>query len=170
MKRFLYAFYILLLMIVMIPKEKLYFTFESILSEFHIGISNETFTNRLLYFDADNGSLLLDNQEFASIEDIRITPWIFFNQLSLSNISFSPAYRNFFPGKIDSIVFTYSLLHPLCVKMQGEGDFGHCEGSFDLVDKKVRIVFDPTAQLRHYPLLVFKLHSEKEGLVYESNF
>lgn len=68
MKRFFYAVYILLIVIVMIPKEKLYFTFESILSHYHLFISNEEFTNALVYFDADNGVVLLDNQEFASVE------------------------------------------------------------------------------------------------------
>jgi hypothetical protein len=90
----------------MIPKEKLYFTFESILSQHHLFINNEEFTNRFLFLDSDNGNVLLDNQEFASIESIRISPWLLINQLSLSNISFSPLYRNFFPGKIESIVFT----------------------------------------------------------------
>ncbi len=170
MKRSLYVLYILLIVIVMIPKEKLYFTFESILSQHHLFINNEEFTNRFLFFDALNGDVLLDNQEFASIESIRISPLLFINQLSLSNINFSPLYRNFFPGKIDSIVFTYSLLHPLSVSIDGEGDFGHCEGDFDLLDQKIRVVFEPTPQLRRYPLLVNKLHQAKEGLVYESNF
>jgi hypothetical protein len=170
MKRSLYAFYILLIIIVMIPKEKLYFTFESILSQHHLFINNEEFTNRFLFLDIDNGNVLLDNQEFASIESVRISPWLFINQLSLSNISFSPLYRNFFPGEIESIVFTYSLLHPLSVSIDGEGDFGHCDGNFNLLDQKVRVIFEPTSQLRRYPLLVNKLHQEKEGLVYESNF
>lgn len=170
MKRFFYTLYILLVIIVMIPKEKLYFTFESILSQYHLFISNEEFTNALVYFDADNGVVLLDNQEFASVEHIRIAPWILINRLTLSNISFSPLYRNFFPGKIETITFTYSLLHPLHVEIEGEGDFGHCEGSVDLIDQKVRVVFDPTPQLRAYGLLVSKLHQEKGGLVYESTF
>jgi hypothetical protein len=90
--------------------------------------------------------------------------------MSFENISFSPLYRTFFPGKIDSLVVTYSLLSPLNVEMQGVGDFGHCSGEIDLADKKIRLVFDPTSELRRYPLLISRLHQEKEGLVYESNF
>lgn len=170
MKRLLYAVYVLVIVIVLIPKEKLYFTFESILSENHIFISGETIANRLLYLDADEGALVLDNQKIASIENIRITPWIFFNRLAISTVSVSPAYRTFFPGVIDEIVLTYSLLHPLSIEMQGEGDFGQCSGTFDLLNQKVRVVFDATPELRNYPLLVFKLHQEQGGLVYESDF
>jgi len=169
MKRFYYALYILLIIIVMIPKEKLYFTFESVLSQHHVFISNEELINRFLFLDANNGDVLLDNQEFASIESVRVLPLLFINQLKLSHISFSPLYRNFFPGKIDSIVFTYSLLHPLQITIHGEGDFGQCDGAFELLDQKVRVIFEPTSQLRRYPLLVNQLHQEKEGLVYESS-
>ncbi len=170
MNRFLYIVYIFLIVIVVVPKEKLFFTLESFLSKYHLFINGENLTNRLLYLDADNGSLLLDNQEIASIGKIQIAPWIVSNHLSISSIIPSPHYRAFFPGKIDTLVFTYSILHPLSLELRAQGDFGQGEGAFDLVNKKVRIVFKATPQLRNYPLLVFKLHQEKEGLVYESNF
>lgn len=170
MKRALYALYILLIVIVLIPKEKLFFTFESFLSENHLFITGESFANRLLYLDADNGVLVLDNQEIASIGQIRIAPWIFSNHFTISSITPSPLYRTFFPGKIEKIVFVYSLLHPLSVELHGEGDFGRCDGILDLINHKARVVFEATSELRNYPLLVFKLHQEKEGLVYESDF
>ena len=54
--------------------------------------------------------------------------------------------------------------------MQGRGDFGTCNGTIDLIKNKIRIVFEATSNLRNYPLLVSKLHREKEGLVYESSY
>jgi len=170
MNRLLYALYILIILIVVTPKEKLYFTFEQILSEKNMFISGESFNNRLFYLDIEEGSLMVDNLEIATIEKIRVSPWIFFNRITLSSTSFSPLYRPFFPGSIDEITLTYSLWHPLSVQIHSEGDFGQGNGVIDLLDQKVRIVFDPTTQLRRYPLLVAKLHHEKEGLVYEENF
>lgn len=170
MKPFSYVLYILIITIILIPKEKLYFTFESFLSDYHISISNEDLMNRLFYLDVDNGSVVMDNQEVATIEHIRITPLIFMNQLTVSSVSISPSYRSFIPGKIDSLVLTYSLLHPLSVSIEGDGDFGHCEGNADILEQKIKIVFDATSGLRRYPLLTSQLHQEKGGLVYESNF
>lgn len=170
MKRLLYLFYILVIIIVVIPKEKLYFTFEEILAEKNIFINSETLDNRFVYLDVQSSALMVDNLEIATVENIRLSPWIFFNRLSISSVTFAPLYRPFFPGNIDDITLTYSLWHPLSVQIHGEGDFGQCNGTFDLVDQKVRILFEPTAQLRRYPLIVFKLHHEKEGLVYEKTF
>ncbi len=170
MKRLVYLFYIFLIIIIMIPKERLYFAFESLLSKHHLFINNEALTNRLFYVDIDNATVLLDNQEFAKIEHMRIAPWIFLNRFTLTDIAFSPLYRNFFPGKIDAITLTYSLLHPLRITILAEGDFGHCSGTYELINRKLRVLFDPTAELRDYPLLVNKLHQEKGGLVYEQIF
>lgn len=170
MKRFLYIGYIFLILMVMMPKEKLFFTFESFLAKYHLFINGESFTNRIFYLDADNSVLVLDNQEIATIGKIRVAPYIVSNHISISSITPSPLYRTFFPGKIDTLAVSYSLLHPLSLKLITQGDFGHGEGVLDLVNKKVRIVFEATPELRNYPLLVFKLHQEKEGLVYESDF
>lgn len=170
MNRFLYAFYILCIVIVLIPKEKLFFTAESFLAENHLFLSGETLSNRFFYLDIENAQVMADDLEIGSIETIRMMPWVAFNRITITSVSLAPAYRSFLPEKIDEIVLTYSVLHPLSIDIRGKGDFGECSGTVDLADQKVRVVFEPTQQLRQYPLLVFKLHKEKEGLVYESAF
>jgi len=170
MKRLLYLFYVLLLIIILIPKEKLYFSFEQLLLEKNIVLTRESLENRYLYLDVQNGSVMMDNINVATLENIRLTPWILFNQLTISNVTFSPLYRPFFPGAIETMSLTYSLMHPLTLQLHGEGDFGSCNGEVDLVTQKMRLVFEATSQLRRYPLIVFKLHTEKEGLVYETTF
>lgn len=154
----------------MIPKEKLYYTFESFLSKYHVFISNEEISNNLVYLDVTNGEVLLDNEQVATVEDITISPWIVMNELKLSSITISPLYRNFFPGKIDSLVVSYSIFHPLSVSIQGDGDFGHCNGEINLLEQKIKVIFDATSQMRRYPLLVSELHSGEGGLVYEDTF
>ncbi|MCK9372352.1 MAG: hypothetical protein M0P91_04085 [Sulfuricurvum sp.] len=170
MKRLIYAFYIALIVVVLIPKEKLYFTLESILSEYTVYLTDENLSNHFFYLDAMNSNLLLDNIQIGSIEQIRIIPWVVYNRLTVSNVTFSSLYHSVFPGKIEEISLTYSLLHPLSVHLQATGDFGRCEGGIDLAEQKIRLLFEATPELRNYPLLVFKLQQVKEGLVYESNF
>lgn len=170
MKRLLYLFYIFLMVVILLPKEKFYFTMESLLAEHHLFINHETLIERFFYLDAENGDVLIDNQAIASIENIRISPWIFYNRLSFSNLTVLPLYRSFFPGKIDTVTMTYSLLNPLEIVIQGEGDFGRFSGGYDLMNHKLRIVFEATNLLRGYGFLVSKLHQEKGGLVYERDF
>lgn len=170
MKKALYVLYLFLIVVVLIPKEKIYYTFESILSENHIFLTGESVSDYFFYLDADNASVVLDHLNVASIEHIRLSAWVLVNRLTISNIVVSPQYRTFFPGKIDEIVVSYSILHPLSLQIHGQGDFGECNGMIDMIEQKTRVVFEATSNLRNYPLLVFKLHREKEGLVYESSF
>lgn len=170
MKKLLYPLYILLIVIVLIPKERLYFTLESLLATDNIFISNETFVNRFVYLNIENSTLMLDNLSLATIEEITLSPWVIHNRLTVSSITFSPLYRTFFPGKIDTLSLTYSLYDPLFLRISGEGDFGRCSGNIDLIDQRIRIVFEALPQLRRYPLLLAKLHKTEEGLVYESAF
>lgn len=170
MKRFLYVFYVVALLIIFIPKERIYFSIEAFLSDYHVFINNENFTNHLIYLDVENAALALDNQSLASIQKIQIAPFLFFNRLSISNLSFSPYYHSFFPGSVDAIVLTYSILAPFEISIQGKGDFGQFRGEYDIINHKIRIVFEPTYQLRQYGFLVSKLHQEKEGLIYENTY
>lgn len=170
MKRLLYILYILLIAIILIPKEKLYYTLESKLAEENIYFSNETLDNFGVYLDIDSIDVILDNLSIGSIEQITISPWIITNRLTMRTLKVSPDYQLFFPGKVDEITLSYSLWDPLRVNMDASGDFGVCSGDFDLMDQRLRVVFEMTPQLGRYPLLVSKLHKEGEGLVYESNF
>lgn len=170
MKRSLYVLYIFLIVLIFVPKEKLFYTIETWLAQEHLYITDETLNDRLIFLDAQNARIVLDNLEVASVENIRITPWILFNRLSVSSVDVSSQYRSLFPGKIDEMELTYSILHPLSVQIHARGDFGECRGAVDLVEQKVRVVFDATQELRKFPMLVYKLHREEEGLVYESAY
>jgi len=170
MKRLLYVLYVLVIAIVLIPKEKMFYTLEGVLAENQIFLSNETLNNRFISLEIDNIQVMADHLNVAGIKQMSLSPWIVYNRFSMSELEVSPQFRTFFPGKVDNVLVSYSILHPLSLHIRADGDFGSCEGSADLIKRAVRIVFASTPKLRNYPLLVLKLHQEKEGLVYESDF
>jgi hypothetical protein len=170
MKKLLYLLYVLLILIVLFPKEELYYTLESKLAEENIYFSNEKLENAGFYLDINAIDVVLDNLSIGSIEQITIAPWIIANRVTIRAFKVSPDYQLFFPGKVDEVILSYSLWDPLKVNIEASGDFGVCRGNFDLIDQRLRVVFDATPQLGRYPLMVSKLHKEGEGLVYESNF
>lgn len=152
------------------PREKIYHTIETMLAEDTIYLSDETLNDHFFYLDVENVEVVFGKSVVGSIENIRISPWLVMNSVSLSSFKIASDYRLFFPGSVEKIELTYALWNPLSVDIEGEGDFGKCYGKIDLVEQTVRVVFEPTQQLRKYPLLISKLHREEEGLVYESDF
>jgi hypothetical protein len=170
MKKLSYIIYILFILIIFIPKEKIYYTIESKLSDNKIYFTGEEIDNKYFSIDVNNIGVILDNTKIATIEKINISPFLLINKFEISSISLTEDYKVFFPGKINEFVVTYSLFNPLNIKIEGNGDFGEFDGNYNLIDNKIKVIFPVNSELRKYPLLLSKLHKENEELVYESNF
>jgi hypothetical protein len=171
MKKIL-SFGVLLLLgiIILLPKANIYYSAEKALSTTHLFLSGERVTDRLLYLDVRDASLLLDSMPIGTIEHIRIIPLIFFNRATITSLNFSGEFSSLFPEGIDYLTFTYSLLHPLSIVIEGEGGFGPVHGEIDLKSQRLEIIFEPSQIMRSYPLLLAKLHKSDKGLVYETSF
>jgi len=169
-KNLIALFYIILVVIVFTPREKLYRTIESTLGHHNLFLSGETLQDAWLYLDVQNIEVVLDKSVIGSIENLRLSSWFFIHSIHLSSFKVASEYKVFFPGVVDDVRLTYALYNPLHIAIVGSGDFGACEGDVDLMESRVRLVFEPTPALRHYPYLVSKLHKEEEGLVYEVQY
>ncbi|MGA9045213.1 hypothetical protein [Sulfuricurvum sp.] len=171
MKRF-FSFSALLVigLIVFLPKSNLYYSAEEALSSTHLYLNGEEINDRLLYLDIRDASLLLDSMMIGSVEHIRFVPLIAFNRATITGVEFSGEFSSLFPEGIEHVSFTYTLLHPLTVAITGEGGFGPLQGEIDLTQNRLTLLFEPSAVMRSYPLLLSKLRKSDEGLVYETSF
>lgn len=170
MKKLLYLFYVLIVIIVFLPKKELYYTAETWLQKEDIYLSGETFSGGWFMLDVENIQVLAGSSALADIEQIRMVPWIVVNDFYLDSIKASEHFAFFFPGQIDRVRLRYALWNPLEISIEITGDFGHAHGDFDLVEQKLTLFFDALPQMRNYPLLVSKLHPQEGGLVYERVF
>jgi hypothetical protein len=156
--------------ILFLPKANIYYSTEKALSTTHLYLSGEQVNDRFIYLDVHDASLLLDSMPIGSIDHIRIIPLIFFNRATITSLNFSGEFSSLFPEGIDHLTFTYSLLHPLSIVIEGEGGFGPVNGVIDLKNQRLEVIFEPSQIMRAYPLLLAKLHKSDKGLVYETSF
>lgn len=172
MKRF-FAFLLLLwaAIILLLPKERLYYTAERLAgSSLGIYLNDERLENRFVFLTARDATLLIDTAAVGTVETIRLLPWIVFNRITIRNVSFTGEFAALFPGGIDRLTFTYSLLDPLHIVIEGEGGFGPVRGNISLVPSHLTLYFEPSVELRRYPMLLAKLHPSPQGLLYETEF
>ncbi|MDD5716934.1 MAG: hypothetical protein PHW64_03950 [Sulfuricurvum sp.] len=171
MRRFLYFIPVFLLgIILLMPKEQLYYGAEEALSSAHLYLNDEEIHDRIVYFEVNNPLLLMDNTPIGRIESIRFIPLIVFNRMVISKVDFSGEFSFLFPEGIDHITLTYTLLHPLTVSIEGVGGFGPVEGEIDLESQQIKLRFEPSQEMRQYPVLLAKLRHSEKGLVYETSF
>ncbi|MBD3809333.1 MAG: hypothetical protein IE884_02245 [Sulfuricurvum sp.] len=170
MKKFWYLLYVIVVMIVLIPKKELYFSAEALLQKDEFYLSGETLSAGWFWQDIEHVRVLSGMSALAEIERIRIVPWIVVNDLYFDSIKAVDGFALFFPGQIERARLRYALWNPLNVSVDIDGDFGHAQGSFNLSEGKLLLYFDALPQMRRYPLLVSKLRSQGEKLVYERTF
>ncbi|MDD5053095.1 MAG: hypothetical protein PHO27_10230 [Sulfuricurvum sp.] len=167
---FSFFFFFIFSLILFLPKVNLYYMAEKALASAHLYLNDEIFSNRLIYLDVENATLLLDTTRIGSIEKIRLVPFVIFNNINITNVKFSGEFASLFPDGIDNIALTYTFFHPLNIDVQGVGGFGPVHGNIDLSEHHLTLIFEPTQTMRQYPLLLAKLRKSDKGLVYETSF
>lgn len=170
MRYFGYLVYVLVVIIVLIPKVELFRELESTLASYDIHLSNESVHDRWLFVDVDSIDIVSGGIVLGSVEHLRLSPWLLSNTITLEHIRTGGDYKLFFPGEIEEFSLSYTPFNPLKVSLNGRGDFGECSGYIDLLEGKIYVVFEAVPQLRRYPLMMAKLRKQEEGLVYESTF
>lgn len=170
MKKLLYALFILVAVIVLIPKKELYYYAEGKLAEEDVYLSGETLSGGLFILDAENVSILSGSSKLSAVDRVRMVPWIIVNEVDLESLRAAEGFDLLLPGEIEKASCRYALWNPFEVTIEIDGDFGHAQGRFDLGEQKLTLYFDAVQQMRKYPLLVSKLRSEGGKLVYERTF
>ncbi|MDD5158774.1 MAG: hypothetical protein PHI47_01885 [Sulfuricurvum sp.] len=171
MKKIL-SFSVLLLIsiIIFLPKTNIYYAAEESLASTHLYLNGEQVNDRFFYMDVRDATLLLNSMPIGTVEQIRILPLIVYNRVTVSSVNFSGEFASLFPEGIEYITFTYTLLHPFSIMINGEGGFGPVQGEIDLSNERLTLLFEPSQIMRAYPLLLAKLHKSDEGLAYETSF
>ncbi len=157
-------------LVVFLPKTYLYYTAEEALSSARLHLVGETIEERVVYLDVRDATVLLNAMPIGSVERIRLMPLIVYNRATVSSVAFAGEFAPLFPEGIERLDFTYTVLNPTKVTIEGVGGFGPVRGEIDLMEGKMTLVFEPSPVLRLYPLLLAKLHTSEKGLVYETSF
>lgn len=161
---------LLIAIIIFLPKTNIYYAAEESLASTHLYLNGEQVNDRFFYMDIRDATLLLNSMPIGTIEQIRVLPLIVYNRVTVSSVNFSGEFASLFPEGIEYITFTYTLLHPFSIMINGEGGFGPVQGEIDLSNERLTLLFEPSQIMRAYPLLLAKLHKSEEGLVYETSF
>lgn len=157
-------------LLIFLPKTNLYYSAEEALSSAHLYLNDEKIHEHWLYLEVEDATLLLDSMPIGSIEQIRIVPLLIYNQATIDAIEFNGEFSALFPQGIDHLRFTYTLLHPLTVSLNGVGGFGPIKGELDLSQMRLVLLFEASPIMRNYPFLLSKLRKSDEGLIYEISF
>jgi hypothetical protein len=122
----------LLGVILFIPKEELYYTFQSFLKDKQIFINSSVKSN--IKLSLDNGTLFYRGADVLKFKKVDIYPFLVFNQIDGENIVFNVG--NY---KITSLKIIYTLFYPIKVFISAKSNFGDISGEIDLIKRDIKL-------------------------------
>jgi hypothetical protein len=156
-----------LAVIVMMPKQELYYLLEQELAKQDIQISSEKISEGWFTLSIKEPSVYVKGIKVATIEEIDIFTLLFYTRASLKGLLLESSLERFAPKEIDQAAATYSIVAPLNVALNGNGIFGEAEGSANLKENRLKLKF---SENKHLGMLSSQLKKEGEGWIYETSF
>lgn len=143
-KFFIYVTFFVVMLYAFFPKKNIYYFAEQKLSAFGIIINNETIQENLFSIKLQHADLYVQNIKSATVGNAKCTFLGFYDVLKIKNILLATIANNFLPKKIEEIKIEYTIIHPLSVALTAKGAFGTAKGHFNILNKKVFILFKPS--------------------------
>jgi hypothetical protein len=156
-----------LAVILLAPKEQLYYLLERQLSRQGVVLGGEQFHWRPLGFKITNAKIYFQGIEVGRVPEARFWTLLAYSELRTGPLLLSPEIRKFLDLKLTRARLIHEIWHPRTLLIDAEGDFGHLRGSIDLQRRLLHLRLDKTGKidgLKRY----FK--RDKEGWVYEQKF
>jgi hypothetical protein len=158
--------------ILFLPKENFYFLLEQKLFEYKVVFGNETLKDFGGVLTVSNSRIMRNNEEIGQVEEIKILPFILYNEISMSGLHISKkSFTNYVPGEIDEASLKITPFYPTKVWIKLNGSFGSIYGNYNIYSKKIHLVLKPQDDFRQKYPLIYKSFKDIEGeLTYESSF
>ncbi|MDM5272618.1 hypothetical protein PGH07_10590 [Sulfurovum sp. zt1-1] len=156
-----------LAIIVMMPKQEMYYLLEQELAKNDIKISSEKISESWFTLSIKEPSIYVKGIKVATIKEIHLFTLLFYTRGSLEGLLLDRSLERFAPKEIDQAVVTYSVVNPLNVVVGASGVFGEADGTVNLMQKHVKMKF---SQSQNLGMLRSKLKKDGEGWLYETSF
>ena len=159
-----YVLFFLLALMYFAPKENIYFALENELKKHDVIISNEKINDSGFTLELNDAEIFFKSIKSAEIKAIDIKIFGVYNSLTLEGIKLSEAASSFLPLNVERVSITHSIFNPLNISIYELGENGEIEGSFNVMEMALRILFNPSElMLQEYKNSMNKFKKSEDG-------
>ena len=138
----------LLFVVAFAPMQNLYFLAERTLQKTNLFVNEKHIDQTFVFTTVSGGEVYFEDIQALKFHSLGLSLWLLYNSLHIENITIGEALRDFIPLNIEFISVSYSVLNPLNVKIEGQGDFGVLSGNVNLLDQKARVNIQASIQMK----------------------
>jgi len=154
-------------LLVFMPKRELYYQLEKELAKEEIIISGEKIEEGWFSLTLKEPSVYVKGIKIATIEEIDIFTLLFYTKVELKTLLLDKSLKAIAPQHTEYIVLSHSLLSPLQVLLDAQGEFGAIKGYADLRKRKMSLDF---IEAKEIGIIKSQLKKDEKGWHYERSF
>jgi len=154
-------------LLVLMPKQELYFKLEKELAVQGIKINEQNIDEGLFTLTLNEADVYAKGIKLASIEKTTFFTLLFYTKLELDKLRIDESLQNIVPTQIEEATFTHGVWNPINVSVHAQGEFGSADGTVALADRSVRLDFNETQGIE---MLKPQLKQDEKGWYYETSF
>jgi len=171
MKLLAYLVVMVILLILFLPKVNLYYAAEELLKKQNVYISDEEVYDSGFSLELVNAKVYFDKLELMQVEEIKLSPWVLYNVISLDKLDINEGFSDFLPQEISSFKAEHIFYNPTHLKLSGESSDSFFFGDVDILKRVLILHLRVGAQSeKRYKTLLRKLTKEEGGYYYEYKF
>ena len=164
-----FILFFVLALIYFTPKASLYYKAEQELQKYKVVLANEEVKDKVLCLQVEHATVYFNAIESAKVEWMELKFLVAYNSVKLKNIELSSVVASFIPTHIDAVQIKYTVLNPLNVLIEANGEFGTFKAKLNLKSRKILGIMQPSKKmLQEYRNTLREFHKNSVGeYVYE---
>ena len=127
-----YTLFFIVMSVLFLPKENLFFFLEKELVQKQIYISKEVLKEEAFGLEIKDMMLSYEGIDIVKVNKTEIETFLFYNTVFMQGGELSPLLSHYWPRKIESCRVVYSVTDPFVVKAVAKGDFGVIHAWYDI--------------------------------------
>ena len=156
-----------LALVILMPKEELYYKLEETLHSQEIALNEEVIDEGLFGLSLKNVSVYVKGINVANIEEVNLFTILFYSYIEVKGLRIDDSLKTMVPQETQKAVLEHSVMAPFSVSVEAEGSFGTMDGKIDLNERKVHLDFNES---KNIAMLKPQLKKSEKGWVYETSF
>ncbi len=154
------------------PKEGFYYLLEELLQKEGVVISGERVDTSVVALHIEGLDVSFKGIESAHITDADVMLLGIYNAFDFKDVKLSSLVESYLPSDVANMTLHYSLLSPLELLFEAEGDFGSASGSFEFTKRSLELKLTPSTlmQMQYAKSLKMFKKADDGGYVYAKTF
>lgn len=159
-----YLFFFVGALVFFIPKISLYHYAEKELKKHKVIFSKEEAVDNGTFLSLHHLKVSYDSIESAEVKLANVNIFVLYNSLSVEGIVLSEISSSFIPSKIEKLDISYSILDPLHLNANANGEFGKVSAKLHIFDRNVSVNLVPSKLMqRKYNKTLQNLEKNSDG-------